>query len=85
MEQRFRNEAILETVNEERRGFIKKVVLGTAFAVPVIHSFSMDGLKIKMAIGQAGADEKAGFDAAGPDKTGVVKPDLKPKPVSPFK
>ena len=88
MEKRFKDEEMLEGVDEKRRDFIKKVVIGTAFAVPVINSFSMDGLKINMGVDQAGADAKDGFDApAGPDKPGIepIAPDpLRPRtPVSP--
>ena len=81
MEKRFKGEEMLEDVDEKRRDFIKKVVIGTAFAVPVINSFSMDGLKINMGMQ---AEAKDGFDApAGPD---VVAPDpVKPiPPVSPI-
>jgi len=42
------NEAILEKVDAKRRGFVKKVIVGTAFAAPVVSSFSMDGLSIKV-------------------------------------
>jgi hypothetical protein len=55
MEKRFNDEDILKVVDESKRDFIKKVVVGTAFAVPVINSFSMDGLKIRMGMEQAGA------------------------------
>lgn len=48
MEKRFRDEYVLEGVDGKRRDFIKKVVVGTAFAVPVINSFSMDGLKVRI-------------------------------------
>jgi hypothetical protein len=74
MENRFEDKDILEGVDEKRRDFIKKVVVGTAFAVPVINSFSMDGLKIRMGVDQAAADAKEGFDSSGPDKPGVVAP-----------
>lgn len=55
MEKRFKDEKILEGMDKKRRDFIKKVVIGTVFAVPVINSFSMDGLKINMGVDQAGA------------------------------
>jgi len=42
------NETILEKVDAKRRGFVKKVIVGTAFAAPVVSSFSMDGLSIKI-------------------------------------
>lgn len=83
MKRRFEDETILKEMDEHRRKFIKKVIVGTAFAAPVIHSFSMDGLKLRMGAGVARADEKSGFDAAGPpDGTKVVEP--LPPPVSPI-
>ena len=39
---------VLEKVSSDRRGFVKKVIVGTAFAAPVVSSFSMDGLSIKV-------------------------------------
>ena len=33
----------LEGVDEERRAAIKKLVLGAAFAVPVLSTFAIDG------------------------------------------
>ena len=78
MEKRFRDEYVLEGVDEKRRDFIKKVVIGTAFAVPVINSFSMDGLKIRMGVHQVGADGQKGFDGAAPGM--AVAP---PPPASP--
>lgn len=39
---------VLEKVDPDRRGFVRKVIVGTAFAAPVISSFSMDGLSIKV-------------------------------------
>ena len=84
MESRFENEDILKEVDEQRRDFIKKVVVGTAFAVPVIHSFSMDGLKVRMGADRARADtdNKKGFDKPGTDKDpSVVEPGPRPRPV----
>ena len=34
---------VLEHVGHDRRKFIKRVVIGAAFAVPVVSSFSMSG------------------------------------------
>lgn len=82
MKNEFEEEGILKAVDEPRRDFIKKVVIGTAFAVPVINSFSMDGLKVRLGPSQAGADEKGGFDASNPGvAAGPV--DKKPPPASP--
>lgn len=43
-----KDEEILARVTQERREFLKKVLIGTAFAIPVVQSFSLDELKIKM-------------------------------------
>jgi hypothetical protein len=37
---------ILDKVDPGKRNFVRKVIKGTAFAVPVVASFSMDGLTI---------------------------------------
>ena len=68
MEKRFEDKKILGKIDREKRDFIKNVIIGTAFAVPVINSFSMDGLKIdlKAKIAKAGDyDQPGGYDAAG--------------------
>jgi hypothetical protein len=78
MERHFEEKALLEAVDERRRDFIKKVVVGTAFAVPVINSFSMDGLKLRTGVNQAGADEKKGFDSVAPDRVAVPPPPASP-------
>lgn len=38
-------EAALEGVEPDRRAFLKKLAVGTAFATPVVASFSMTGIK----------------------------------------
>ena len=79
MEKRLEDDRILEKVDEKKRDFLKKVVIGTAFAVPVINSFSMEGLKIDLTGRMAKADE---FDKPGVGYDAGVKPsDKKPKPV----
>jgi len=40
------NETVLDGVDEGRRDFVKKLVAGTAFATPLLASFSMDGALI---------------------------------------
>ncbi len=42
-------EEILNNVDESRREFLKKVIAGTTFAVPLMASFSMEGLSIESA------------------------------------
>jgi len=70
MGKHFANEDVLKAVDDNRRDFIKKVVVGTAFAVPVIHSFSMDGLKVRMGEPQAAADPRPGDPGGGPGPGG---------------
>jgi hypothetical protein len=41
--------SVLEKVEVSRRGFVKSLTIGTAFAVPFIASYSMDGLRVNMA------------------------------------
>jgi len=84
MENKFKDEKILKEVDENKRDFIKKVIIGTAFAVPVINSFSMDGLKIDLRAKMARADN---YDQpGGSDPTGGggyvagAATDKKPKP-----
>lgn len=42
-------EDVLNSVDESRREFLKKVIGGTVFAVPLMASFSMDGLSLDAA------------------------------------
>jgi len=37
-------DSALEGVGDERRSFLKKLVIGSAFAVPVVSSFTMSGV-----------------------------------------
>ncbi|CAN5905064.1 hypothetical protein BH20PSE1_BH20PSE1_22870 [soil metagenome] len=43
------NEDVLNGVDETRRDFLRKVIVGTAFVTPLMASFSMDGLLINAA------------------------------------
>ena len=38
------SDEILEKVDANRRDFVRKVVVGSAFAAPIVTSISMDGL-----------------------------------------
>jgi len=38
------SDEILEKVDTERRGLVRKIVVGSAFVAPVVMSFSMDSL-----------------------------------------
>jgi hypothetical protein len=39
-------ESVLDRVDPGKRAFLKKLVVGTAFVVPTVASFSMDGLSL---------------------------------------
>ena len=43
---------ILEQVDAEKRDFLRKVIVGTAFVVPIVASFSMEGLSPNEAFAQ---------------------------------
>jgi hypothetical protein len=47
---------ILERVNPGKRDFLKKVVVGTAFAAPLVASFSLDGLSLYEAHAQGASN-----------------------------
>jgi len=73
MEKRFQDERALEGIDVEKRDFLKKVVIGTAFAVPVINSFSMEGLKIDLSGKSAKADDfdkPVGYDVGSAGRGG---------------
>jgi|GEM_PF-2439139 hypothetical protein len=60
------SQKLLDAVDDSRRGFLKKLILGSAFVVPAVSSFSMSGL---------GVDEAAGF---APNSTVGVPPPIHP-------
>lgn len=43
---------ILEQVDPEKRDFLKKVIVGTAFVAPIVASFSMEALSPNAAFAQ---------------------------------
>jgi hypothetical protein len=45
---------LLTTLSEPRRAFLRKLILGAAFVVPSVTSFSMTGLGLEEAIAQTG-------------------------------
>ncbi len=45
-------EKVLRNVDQSRRAFLKKLILGSAFAVPAVASFSMSGLGVEKAQAQ---------------------------------
>lgn len=42
--QKAASDRVLEQVDESRRAFIRKIAIGTAFVIPMVVSFSTDGL-----------------------------------------
>ncbi len=46
------SEEIVNRVAMHRRSFVKRLVVGTAFAVPVVSSFDMRNLAMNVASGQ---------------------------------
>lgn len=44
---------IVERVDEDRRRFVRRLVTGAAFAVPVVSSFDMTSLSMNAAFGQS--------------------------------
>jgi hypothetical protein len=45
-------DALLEKVDADKRATLKRLILGTAFVVPLIASFPIDGLTIDRALAQ---------------------------------
>jgi hypothetical protein len=44
---------VLDEVDPDKREFLKKVLVGTAFTAPIVASFSMDALGPREAFAQA--------------------------------
>lgn len=55
------NNPILSQVEPSRRGFVKTVLAGAAFAAPVIASFSIDSLGVDAAYGQSASSSVASY------------------------
>ena len=47
-------DALLGKIDADKRATLKRLILGTVFAVPVIASFPIDGLTIDSALAQVG-------------------------------
>jgi hypothetical protein len=47
-------ERILEAAEPEKRAFLKQIIVGTAFAAPLVASFSMEGLQLNEAFAASG-------------------------------
>ena len=45
-------DTVLERIDPAKRAFLKTIIVGTAFVVPMVASFSMDGLSLYEAIAQ---------------------------------
>ena len=45
-------EKLYKTIDPSRREFIKKAIIGTVFAAPIIDSFSRSGIIVKAALAQ---------------------------------
>lgn len=45
-----------DETDDNRRSFLKKVAIGTAFAVPVIQSFSKNDILVKSALAATGEE-----------------------------
>jgi len=43
-------DSALEGVNADRRQFLRKVVLTTAFTAPIVASFAVDGMLVSQAL-----------------------------------
>jgi hypothetical protein len=43
---------VLKSVNQSRRAFLKRLIVGSAFVVPAVASFSMSGLSVSDANAQ---------------------------------
>ena len=51
-----RLERALETIDHSRRDALRKLVTTSAFAVPVVVSFAIDGLTVSPALAQFGGN-----------------------------
>lgn len=45
-------DSALDGVNENRRAFLRKIVVTTAFTAPIVASFAVDGMMISSASAQ---------------------------------
>lgn len=71
-------DAAIEPVGEERRSFLKKMVMGGVFAAPTVASFTMTGIDAVYAqtpsvSGQTGND--GGVSDANAEQTTTTEPD----------
>ena len=55
-----RNEGLKDETNNNRRSFLKKVAIGTAFAIPIIQSINKDDILVKSAMAAGSGDDPFG-------------------------
>jgi hypothetical protein len=65
---------VLESVDEGRRASLKKIILGAAFAVPVIASFTMSGLGVNEAYATGHSNAKTCQHQHQPPPKPICKP-----------
>lgn len=51
-----RDEELKDETTNNRRSFLKKVAIGTAFAIPVIQSFNKNDILVKSALAATGEE-----------------------------
>jgi hypothetical protein len=51
-----KSDEVLSRLDPERRDFLKKIIVASAFTVPAVASFSMDGLSVYEAHAQNGSN-----------------------------
>jgi hypothetical protein len=62
---------LLENVGVNRRAFVKRVVAGTAFAAPLVASFSMSGLAMADGVGNTPNQTNLGQGVSGAARSGA--------------
>jgi len=68
-------DSIIDNTNHDRRTFLRRLVIGTAFAVPIVSSFSMTGLAAAVAPqqGNGSSNQLVNPNQTEPCKAGGVK------------
>jgi uncharacterized protein YjbI with pentapeptide repeats len=64
-------EIVLESVDEPRRAFLRKLILGSAFVVPSVASFSMAGLSVGEASVLCANQTTSSIDCSGQNLHGL--------------
>jgi hypothetical protein len=68
----------LEGLSDDRRAFIKKLAIGTAFAVPVVSSFTMSNVTAAYAQSAASSSQVSGVGASTSSTTTTTSPNTSP-------